>query len=415
MTSSFEQNVKDEVRAEQALDKRAFHNVIVLTCAQMFAYAIAPLSMAIGGLSGSYLLGDDKSLATLPITFFILGPLFGAMPAALFMRRFGRRAGFLLGSAIGVLACGLASFSILQNNFWAFCFAHMLIGVSIAFAQQYRFAAADFGFDKMRTRGLSWVMAGGLVAAILGPQASLYFIDFFPLILFAGSYVGGMVLAGIGFVALLFLKSGTNAHIAKDNTVKPSRPLSEIARQPMFITSVVCASVSYMSMSLVMTAAPLAMIICGHTPGDSTNVIQLHVIAMFAPSFFTGSLINRFGHTKIITAAIAVFLFCAVAALSGIEVSNFTVALIALGIAWNFGYVGGSSLVTKIYEPQERGKVQGLFDSIVFGSAATMSLLSGVLLNWIGWHAVVSVVFPLVGICTLVLFAQRQSIAALDA
>jgi len=170
-----------------------------------------------------------------------------------------------------------------------------------------------------------------------------------------------------------------------------------------------------MSMSLVMTAAPLAMIICGHTPGDSTNVIQLHVIAMFAPSFFTGSLINRFGHTKIITAAIAVFLFCAVAALSGIEVSNFTVALIALGIAWNFGYVGGSSLVTKIYEPQERGKVQGLFDSIVFGSAATMSLLSGVLLNWIGWHAVVSVVFPLVGICTLVLFAQRQSIAALDA
>ncbi|MEP1443768.1 MAG: MFS transporter [Hyphomicrobiales bacterium] len=412
MASSSERLNDDSTDA--ALDKRALHNVIVLSCAQMFCYAIAPLSMAVGGLSGSYLLGDDKTLATLPITFFILGPLFSAMPAALFMRRFGRRAGFLLGSAIGMLACGLACLAILQSNFWALCFAHLLIGVSIAFAQQYRFAAADFGSSKARTRGLSWVMAGGLVAAILGPQTALYFMDYFSVIVFAGSYVGGMLLAGIGFVALLFLKAGPNAHFSKDQTVKPSRPLLEIARQPMFITSVVCASTSYMSMSLVMTAAPLAMIICGHTPGDSTNVIQLHVVAMFAPSFFTGSLINRFGHAKIISAAIAVFLLCAIVGLSGIEVSNFTLALIALGIAWNFGYVGGSSLVTKTYEPQERGKVQGLFDSIVFGSAATMSLLSGVLLNWIGWHAVVSVVFPLAAICALVLFVQRQSIAAIE-
>lgn len=392
-------------------DKRAMHNIAVLTAAQALNYSLAPLSMAIGGLSGDYLLGADKTFATLPITFFVLGPLFGAMPAALLMKAIGRRLGFLFGTLIGFIGCGLACLAILQASFVVFCLALFIIGVSISFAQQYRFAATDFGSAAIRTRGLSWVMGGGLVAAILGPQISLGFGDLFSPILFAGSFVGGMLLSALGFCVLLFLKAVPDDETQDIITKAPARPLLQIAKQPLFLTALVCGATSYMSMSLVMTAAPLAMIICGHTTGDATLTIQFHIMAMFAPSFFTGSLIVRFGHTKIIGFGLVLFLFCAVVALSGIDIANFWAALIALGIAWNFGYVGATSLVTETYEPHERSKVQGFFDSMIFGLAATMSLLSGIILSFVGWNLVVIIVLPLISICALVLWSQHRKLA----
>lgn len=389
-------------------DRRAIHNIVVLTVAQAFNYALAPLAMTIGGLSGSYLLGDDKSLATLPITCFILGPLFGALPGALLMKKIGRRFGFMVGALIGFIGTGLASYAILQETFVLFCFSLLLIGVSISFAQQYRFAAADFGSAAIRTKGLSWVMVGGLFAAVIGPQSSLYFYDAFSPVLFAGSFAGGMILSAVGFIVLLFMKNPPVSSMKQKEDNRPARPLSVIVRQPLFITALLCAALSYMSMSLVMTAAPLAMVICGFSPDQSTTAIQFHIMAMFAPSFFTGSLIVRFGHARIILVAMVLFLVCVAVALSGIELHKFWIALIALGLAWNFGYIGATSLLTKTYETHERSKVQGLFDSLVFGSAAVSSLLSGYMLNAFGWDLIVIIVVPLVVVCAIVLLRQRQ-------
>lgn len=395
------------------LDKQAFHNIIILTAAQAFNYALAPLSMAIGGLAGTYLLDVDKSLATLPITSFILGPLLSALPAAMLMKWVGRRIGFMIGAALGFFGCAIAAYAILYNSFVGLCLGTLTIGISIAFAQQYRFAAADFGTPALRTRGLSWVMAGGLVAAVVGPQMAIAFNDLFSPIVFAGSFVGGMILSFIGFCILWFLKPVPKVEGVDQINQQPSRPLAVIIRQPMFLTALVCSATSYMCMSLVMTAAPLAMILCGFSSDQSTTAIQFHIMAMFAPSFFTGSLIVKFGHAKIIGTGMVLFLICAFIALSGIELANFWAALVALGIAWNFGYVGGTSLVTKTYLPQERSKVQGMFDSLVFGSAAIMSLLSGVLLSIVGWNLVLIIVLPLVFICTTVLWTQRVRLQTL--
>jgi len=396
-----------------ALDKRAQHNIVVLTIAQALNYALAPLTMAIGGLAGTYLLDADKTFATLPITCFILGPLLGAFPAAMLMKQAGRRIGFLLGSVIGFIGCAAAAFAILKASFAGFCLAALGIGVSIAFAQQYRFAAADFGSAALRVRGLSWVMGGGLVAAVVGPQTAIAFNDFFAPVVFAGSFVGGMILSAIGFCVLLLLKSAPASKPSEMEEERAARPLLAIIKQPVFLTAFLCAATSYMAMSLVMTAAPLAMILCGFTSDQSTTAIQFHIMAMFAPSFFTGSLIVRFGHTRIIATGLALFFLCSLIALSGIDLANFWAALIALGIAWNFGYIGGTSLVTKTYQPQERSKVQGIFDSLVFGSAAMTSLLSGVLLSMVGWNLVLAIVLPLVFMCAIIIWAQRSRLQVL--
>ncbi len=399
--------VTDTFVKQDADDKKALHNIVVLTLAQALNYSLAPLSMAIGGLAGNYLLGADKSLATLPVSCFLLGPLFAAYPAAMLMKKAGRRLGFMFGSFLGFLGCALATYAILINQFWLFSFSLLFIGSSIAFAQQYRFAAADFGSNTIKTRGLSWVMAGGVVAAILGPQMAIYFMEFFSPIVFAGSFMGGMILSGLGFFSLLFLKSAPLKEENKETVLKPARPLLTIIKQPLFLTSLICSATSYMTMSLVMTAAPLAMILCGFTSEQSTTAIQFHIIAMFAPSFFTGSLILKYGHMKIIGFSLFLFLVCSIIGLSGIELSQFWAALIALGIAWNFGYVASTSLVTKTYEPQEKSKVQGVFDSLVFGLAGVTSLLSGILLSTVGWNVILVIVLPLLSLCALTLFLQR--------
>lgn len=219
------------------------------------------------------------------------------------------------------------------------------------------------------------------------------------------------MLSAAGFCVLAFLKPVPGHKTAAHAEGKPARPLFAIMRQPVFITALVCSATSYMTMSLVMTAAPLAMILCGFSAEQSTLTIQFHIMAMFAPSFFTGSLIVRFGHARIIATGMALFLVCALIALSGIALANFWMALVALGIAWNFGYVGGTSLVTKAYEPHERSKVQGVFDSLVFGSAAFMSLMSGILLSAVGWNLVLVLILPLVFTCGLLLWLRRGEFA----
>lgn len=404
-----------DVEIAQSQDGVAKHNIVVLTVAQALNYAVAPLSMSIGGLAGHYLLSDDKTLATLPVTFFILGPLFASMPAALLMKSVGRRAGFMVGALIGFCGCALAAHAILQNAFVLFCAAMFLNGCSIGFAQQYRFAAADFGSPTLRTKAISYVMAGGLAAAIIGPQLSLYFANTFAPVEFAGSFVGGMVATALGFLVLLGLKRPPDAAVDATETTKPARALSEIARQPLFLTALVCAACTYMAMSFVMTAAPLAMVLCGHSTEMATLGIQWHIMAMFGPSFFTGALIVRYGHVRIIGFGMVLFAACSAIALTGIDIAQFWAALIALGIAWNFGYIGATSLVTHCYESHERNKVQGFFDSIVFGLAATTSLLSGVILSNGGWSVILVLVVPLIVICSVTLWAQRSRLATLGA
>ncbi|MEM8839073.1 MAG: MFS transporter [Pseudomonadota bacterium] len=404
----------DHIDDEARIARR---NVFLLAFAQATHYGIAPLAMAVGGLAGHYLLGADKSLATLPITAFVLGPLFGSMPAAMLMRQIGRRFGFMTGAAFGFIGSGGACYAILINSFPLLCLSMMMMGVSVGFAQQYRFAAADYGSAAFRTKAISWVLAGGLAAAVIGPQMALFFADTFEPIQFAGSFVGGMVLSAIGFIALFFLKVPASTEVRKDETAdtSPARPLAEIARQPLFMIAVICGAASYMMMSLVMTAAPIAMLACGFSTEMSTLGIQWHVMAMFGPSFFTGNLIVRFGHAKIIGAGMLLYVICGAIALAGIELIHFWSALIALGIAWNFAFIGTTSLVTKCYQPSEKNKVQGLFDTIIFALVGGTSLMSGVLMSAYGWTVVVGVMAPLILLCTVTLALSRRRLRAVTA
>lgn len=394
--------------SEHRIAKR---NVLLLACAQATGFAVAPISMAIGGLAGHYLLGDDKTFATLPITAYVLGPLLGSMPAALLMKQVGRRFGFMAGAALGIFGCVVATYAIVEGSFALFCLAMMMNGISLSFAQQYRFAAADTGTAEFRTKAISWVMAGGLVAAVVGPQTALLFGDLLAPVQFAGSFVGGAILSAIGFAILFFLKDTDRTSETADATpTRPARPLKVIAKQPVFITSVICGACSYMMMSLVMTAAPLAMVLCGYSTDVSTLGIQWHVMAMFAPSFFTGHLIVKFGHGKLIGAGLLLFLICGAIGIAGIEIANFWAALIALGFAWNFGYIGATSLVTKAYEPHEKNKVQGLFDSLVFALVAVISLMSGVIMSTFGWAFVLALIIPFVLIAGIALLRPQSGL-----
>lgn len=382
----------------------ARRNALLLSAAQALGGGAAPIAISMGGLAGLYLLGTDKSLATAPVTGYNVGVALAALPAAMTMARIGRRLGFMAGGLVGILGALLSSWAIVQGNFWLFCVGMVLFGGGGAFTQQYRFAAADQGTDDFKPKAISWVLAGGLFAAIIGPQTAINFRNLFAPVEFAGAYFAASFLMLGAIFVVSFLKFDKPMSKADRSVADTGRPLMEILTQPRFIVSVVCAVGSYGLMSFVMTGAPLAMVACGISPDLAINGIMLHVMAMFGPSFFTGNLIARFGKERIVAIGMAILGVCAIVALSGITLAHFWIALVLLGIGWNFGFIGATAMLTETYRPEEKSKAQGANDFILFSSVALASLMSGQTLNAFGWDAINWAVFPVIGICMLALF-----------
>lgn len=381
-------------------DRLARRNALLLAVAQALGGATASIVIALGGLAGHQLLGSDKSLATLPVTFFVLGTAFGTLPAGYMARRFGRRTAYmsasLLAAASGLLAC----WAILQASFPLFLAGTFGAGFAGAFVQSYRFAAADTASDSFRPKAISWVMAGGLAAGIIGPQTVIFTKDLFAPIFFAGSFAA---LAGLNVVSLCVLAFIRIPRPTAAERAVSGRPILQIMAQRRFVVAAACGIASYALMSFVMTATPLAMIACGHSQTDAALAIQWHVLAMFGPSFFTGNLITRFGKERVVAFGLLLLAGCGVVALAGLDVENFWAALVLLGVGWNFGFIGATAMVTDTYQPAERNKVQATNDFLVFGFVALASFSSGNVLNDYGWEAINWLMFPVVVACTLLL------------
>jgi MFS family permease len=393
-------------------DRLARRNALLLAFAQALGGASASIVIATGPLVGYMMLEEDKSLATLPVSAMVLGTAFGTIPAGMIMRRFGRRAGFTGAALLGVFSGLLASYAVFLDQFLLFALACSMGGFAGAFVQQYRFAAADTASDAFKPKAISWVLAGGVIAGVVGPQTVIATKDLFSPILFAGTYLAQAGLALIALFLLAFIRIPKPPR--QSHAQAGGRPLRQIMAQPRFIVAAACGICSYALMSLVMTATPLAMIACGLSQTDAALGIQWHVLAMFGPSFFTGNLIARYGKERIVSIGLALLAGCSVVALMGVELHHFWVALVLLGLGWNFGFIGATAMLTDAYRPEERNLVQAVNDFLVFGFVAAASFSSGALLNVYGWATVNILVFPFVLLCLALLgwlvLAERKAV-----
>ena len=382
-------------KAEPFDDRIARRNALLLAVAQAF-YGMAAVNIIItAGLVGTQI-APSLSLATLPVSTFVIGTAVSTIPASLFMRRVGRRPGFLTGAVFGMAGALVCVWAVFAQNFWLFAFGTFLQGGYQAFAGYYRFAAADTASAEFRPKAISWVMLGGIAAALFGPMLVMVSREYFAPVMFAGNFAAVAVLS-IGAMAILaFLRI---PHTPPSDAPTDARPLAVILRQPRLIVAILCGMMVYGMMNLVMTATPIAMVACGFSVDDSAWVIQWHALAMYIPSFFTGNLIARFGVEKVLAAGMALLALAGASGIAGIDYTNFAVGLILLGIGWNFGYIGGTAMVTECYRPSEKAKVQAVNDFCVFATVATASLTSGKLLAAVGWSAVNVAVFPMVGLC----------------
>lgn len=387
--------------------KAGRRTALLLASAQAIVGSAAPIAISLGALAGQYLLGPDKSLATAPVTGFNLGVALGALPAAAIIRRLGHRGGFMTGTVITALGGLISTLALNHASFWLFAFGLAVIGAGGAFVQQFRFAAADNAPPEFKARAISFVLAGGIITAILGPQIVIHTRELLAPVMFAGSFASILVLAAVGAVILSFLHSVPRTSGAHESATADARPLAEIVTQPRFVAALFCAVGSYALMSFVMTGAPLAMVGCGLSTDDATLGISWHVMAMFGPSFFTGALIHRFGAERIVAIGLVLLIGCAIVALSGLALWQFWTALILLGLGWNFGFIGATSMVAASYRPSEKGKVQGFHDFVLFGSVAFASLLSGAVYNAWGWTMLNWLVFPVTILCFVALGAVK--------
>ena len=371
-------------------------NVAILFGSQALFISSQIVMFTLAGLAGQ-MLATDKAWATLPVSAVIIAAAATTIPASLFMKRVGRRAGFMTGATIGLCGILIASYAIWMGNFWLLVLGAFTIGINGGFAQYYRFAAADVASKEFRPRAISYVIAGGIAAAVIGPQIVRWTNDLLP-IPFLGSILS---ISGLFVLALILLSFLRIPNLSAEEIQSSGRPLFQITRNPTFIVSVLSGMVGYGVMSMIMTATPIAMVGCGFGVKDSASVIQWHVMGMFLPALFTGHLIHRFGVLPVIFSGLALLFFCIGMALAGIDIMNFTLALIALGLGWNFTFVGASSLLTETYQPSERAKVQATNDFLVFGTAAAGSLSAGALLNAYDWDTVNLFALPLITITAL--------------
>ncbi|MBL4739859.1 MAG: MFS transporter [Sneathiella sp.] len=388
-------------------------NVLVLAGAQALFQTVTVMTMTIAGLVG-LTLAPDKSLATLPIAMMMVSVAAIMIPASLIMQNFGRKTGFFIGSTLGCVAGLTAAGAIWINSFWLFVFATMLIGGYQAFAQYYRFAAAEAASSNFRSRAISWVVAGGVVAAIAGPNIARFTQDLgqAPYMI---SFLAMSVLSVAAFILLTRLglpSDVTSSSTAEAENVEVARPLWKIMKQGVFLTAVVGSSVGFAMMIMVMTATPLAMRSLDYATGDYTTVIQWHVLGMFLPSFVTGGLIARFGVLPIMTAGIAFFGGHVFIVMNGDSFMHFLSGLAFVGLGWNFLFIGGTTLLTEAYRPSERAKTQAAHDFLMFASVSLGSLSAGGLLDLWGWNAINLAVIPflliaIVTVFTLALLRRR--------
>ena len=356
-------------------------NVALLSACQALLMTNNSILIATNGLAG-YALAADKSLATLPVTAYIIGAALTTVPMSLLMRRLGRRVGLMLGALFGIAGALICGYAVFTREFGVLCAGAAVLGIYNATGQYYRFAAADSASADFKSKAISLVLAGGIAGGIIGPESSKLTKDYFAQAVFAGSYLSLGVFCLLAIALLSFIRIPPLTAAEQKDT---GRPLSEIARQPAFLVAVTSAVVGYGVMSLLMTATPLAMVACQLPFRDAAFVIQWHVIAMFAPSFFTGALIKRYGVINIMLAGVGLSLCCVAFALSGLEVAHFWIALVLLGVGWNFMFIGGTTLLTECHTPGERGKVQGANDLAIFITMIATTLSSGLLFTLQGW------------------------------
>lgn len=384
-------------------------NVAILAVAQCLFLATQSMAIATTPLAAHGMLGTDKTLATVPIVLSHFGLMSTTFWAAMLMGRIGRRAGFSIGAMIGIVGAAVSFLAIWWQSFLLLCIGGYMQGAAAAFAWHYRFAATDTASEAFKPKALSLVMAGGVAAGILGPQTAKWSVDLLHPVLFAGVYVmtGVFSLGSLALVQLVQIPTPP-----RRTASETGRPLGEIVRQPVFITAVTSSMFGYAVMTLVMSATPLAMLGCGFGFGDSATVIQAHVIAMFLPSFFTGSLIQKFGHLRIIAAGAVIAMLCAVVNFMGVAFENFLIANLFVGLGWNFCYVGGSTLLGQAYKPAEKEKVQGVHDFIVYSSTALAAGLSGFMQAQAGWTLINATSLPMLGAILAVLFWFRRKTRA---
>ena len=380
----------DGTAEESAGDRRARRNVAVLVAAQAVIGSQMAMIFVIGGLAGQ-MLTPTPCLATLPISMIVFGSMTTAPWLSAFMQSRGRRAGFLVGTFGGLAGAVISAFALSRGSFGLFLLGSYLTGIYMSAQGFYRFAAADTASDAYRPKAISYVMAGGLVSAIIGPQLVKLTADA-TVVPFMGTYAAAILLNLVGLVLFPLLDIPRPAPPGRD--VLPARSRAELLADPRILVAIISAMVSYALMNLVMTATPLAVVGCGFTKGDAANIVTGHVLAMFAPSFVTGHLIARFGATRIVALGLAILAGAGLVALQGVAIPNFFSALILLGIGWNFGFIGATAMLSAAHAPEERGRVQGLNDMIVFGCVTLASLASGGLMNCSvgapadGWTAV---------------------------
>jgi MFS family permease len=384
-------------------------NVALLATCQALLFTNNSTLIALNGLAG-YALAPNKSLATAPVTGWVVGAAATTFFASLLMKRIGRRAGFTFGACIGIVGALICVVALSVANFWLFCLGATVFGVYNAFGQYYRFAAADVATHDFKARAISYVLAGGLVGGIIGPSLSRFTVDLLPTTYLAAylTLIGFLVLV---IVVLRFLEiPPPTAAEAKDS----GRPLVEIAAQPAFVVAVLSAAFSYGVMNLLMTATPLAMGVCGHPYAAAATVISSHVVGMFLPSFVTGSLIRRFGVLNMMLLGVVVNLACIGVALAGVEVANFWWSLVLLGVGWNFLFIGATALLTETYHTAEKAKAQGANDLFIFLTMATSSFSSGMILETNGWQTLNYAAIPFVlamGVAVLWLATKRRGTA----
>lgn len=372
-------------------DAKARRNAMILAASQAIFGATSTALVVTSGLVGSTL-APSMAWATLPMALSIVGTALTTFPISLMMRRLGRRTGFVLCALAGAAGAFLGAYAIFQRSFGLFLLGCLVSGIYQASASYYRFAAADTASPAFRPKAISWVMTGGIVAALVGTFMVMATTNLFAPVTFAGTWLVMGVLAVIGAGILLFV----DIPLGRTHDAPAGRPLRVIARQPRYIVAAMTGMLAFGIMVLVMTATPVAMLGCGFSVKDSSWVIQWHSLAMFVPSFFTGSLIQRFGAERISAIGMLLLVAAAISGLLGIHFENFAIGLVLLGLGWNFGYIGGTTMLTETYAPEEKNKAQGLNDFLVFTTTAVTSLMAGKLLAWFGWAGVNYAVFPMV-------------------
>lgn len=402
------QKMTAETATAAGHDWLARRNAVLLALAQACVGISVMTVVMIGGLAGN-VLADNPIYATLPVTFAVVGSFLASAPASLLMQRFGRRPIFMLGVGIGAIGGLVAAKGVLDGSFFLLCLGTGLAGIAQGTATYFRFAAADNVPPSFRPKAISWVLAGGVLAALLTPEIIGVTKEWLAPAFHAGIFLGNALVLAVGVIILAFVRIPRPASVAEGG-VGP-RPLSVILAQPRLLAAIASGAIAYAMMSLVMTATPLAMVACSYSDLEAADTIRWHVLAMYGPSFFTGNLIAWIGRERIVLIGLVMLLACAGVALAGIDLANFKIALVLLGLGWNFGYIGATTIVAECHTPAERGKVQGLNDATVFGCVALASFLSGNLHATLGWDGIHHVLIPVTGAAiVLVVLLMRQAV-----